>query len=83
MNLTIALDDDLVRRARSIAEAQGVSLNGLIRRYLESLAGPPTPEETVAELRRMWAESAGDSGGWKFNRDEIYEERLGRHRRDG
>ncbi len=37
MNLTLSIEDRLVRRARKRAEAMGKSLNELIRDYLRSI----------------------------------------------
>jgi len=79
MNLTLAVDEDVVERARKVAEAQGTSLNALIRRYLEDLAGLQHGAAVAAEFRRLWAEGRGNSGGWKWNREELYEERLNRY----
>jgi len=74
-NITLALDADVIERARSLAEAQGKSLNQLVRAYLEDLAEPQNSKELVEEFLRLSAESGGDSKGWRFNRDEVYERR--------
>ncbi len=74
-NITLALDGDVIERARSVAEAQGKSLNQLVRAYLEDLAEPQNSRELVEEFLRLSAESGGDSKGWRFNRDDIYERR--------
>ena len=74
-NITLALDADVIERARSVAEAQGKSLNQLVRAYLEDLAEPQNSKELVEEFLRLSAESGGDSKGWRFNRDEVYERR--------
>lgn len=39
MNLTLAVDDRTVERARCAAQAMGKSLNQVVREYLEQLAG--------------------------------------------
>ena len=38
MNITLALDDDLVKEVRKIAIDRGTTLTGLIRDYLKELA---------------------------------------------
>lgn len=78
MNLTLSVDERIVEKAREVARQQGTSLNALIRQYLESVAGEPSAEEVASAFERLWAESSGDSGGWKFDREEIYAERLDR-----
>ena len=79
MNLTLSVDEDVVERARKVARARGTSLNALVREYLESLAGKRRGEEVARAMRKFWTESPGNSGGWKFNREELYEERLNRY----
>ncbi len=72
MNVTLALNDDTLREARRRAEALGTSVNQLIRDYLEEFVGGTTSSELAAEFDLLSRESVGNSGGWKFNRDEIY-----------
>jgi antitoxin component of RelBE/YafQ-DinJ toxin-antitoxin module len=39
MNITLSVDDEVVRQARQIAEATGTSVNQMVRDYLAQLAG--------------------------------------------
>ena len=71
MNITLSVDEQIVERARKRAEAQGKSLNQLIRDYLQVLAGGDDPERSVQEFKRL--SGSGRSRGWRFNRDEIHE----------
>lgn len=84
MNLTLAVDERTVERAREIARQQGTSLNALIREYIELLANQSTGDELLAEFQELWAEidrSPGEaSRGYKFDREQLYEERLGRYK---
>ena len=73
MNITLSVDERLVRRARKKANAMGKSLNQLVRDYLERLAGSDDAERDVAELRELSRESRGRARGWRFNRDELHE----------
>ncbi len=73
MNLTLSIDERLVKEARRAARARGKSLNQLIREYLEQLTARDNPKRDVEELRRLSAEGRGRSRGWRFNRDEIHE----------
>lgn len=77
MNVTLSINDDIVERAREAARQQGMSLNSLIRRYLESVAGVSRGEELAAQFDELWGERSGRSGGWRFNREELYEDRIG------
>jgi hypothetical protein len=72
MNVTLSIDDQTLARARQLAQQRGTSLNQMIRDYLDSLTARD-PAQTVAELRRLWQEEEGDSGGWKWNREELYD----------
>ena len=78
MNLTLSVDGKLVERARDVARQHGTSLNALIRDYIEGLAGQLGGDEILSEFEAMWAES-GHSGGKRFTREELYDERLDRY----
>lgn len=73
VNLTLSLDDKLLDRARRLAARRGISLNQMIRDYLSEVTGEPSPEELVSELDALWAQSPGDSRGWRFNREELHD----------
>lgn len=73
MNITLAIDDDLVRDARQIARAMGKSLNQVVREYLEQLTDRDRAERDVRDLRRLSKEGEGRSGGRRFSREEIHE----------
>jgi hypothetical protein len=78
MNVTLSIDDYLVERAREVARQQGKSLNALIREYLQSLTAASRGENLAGQFQRLWAERAGHSGGWRFDREALYEERIDR-----
>jgi hypothetical protein len=80
MNLTLAVDEAMVERAREVARQQGTSLNALIRAYIEQLAGQTSGDQLLAEFEQLWADP-GDSGGkYRFDRDELYSDRLARYK---
>lgn len=74
MNITLSVSEDVVERAREVARQQGTSLNALVRGYLESLAGTGRGEELAGQFDDLWQERSGHSGGWRFNREELYDE---------
>jgi hypothetical protein len=76
-NITLAVDESTVERAREVARQQGTSLNALIRELIERLAGVGSGSATLVELEQLWSEGSGHSGGAKIRREEAYEERLG------
>jgi antitoxin component of RelBE/YafQ-DinJ toxin-antitoxin module len=73
MNITLAIDDDLVKAAREVAGAMGKSLNQVIREYLEHLTDRGRVERDMRELERLSRESGGHSGGRRWSREEIYD----------
>jgi hypothetical protein len=73
MNVTLSLDEELLRRARRRAEALGTSVNQVVRDYLEEFTGKRDPKADAAEFERLSHQANGNSRGWKFNRDEIHE----------
>ena len=73
MNITLSIDEQIVGRAREKLRATGKSINQEIREHLAHLAGDDDPERPNEEFVKRCGQ--GNSNGWKFNRDEIYERR--------
>lgn len=79
-NITLAIDDELLEKARALAERRKTSLNAMVRSLLESEV---EQEDRIAwaraGMRRLMEESPLDLGpDFKWNRDEIYAEREDR-----
>ena len=80
VNLTLAIDDELLRRARIRALESGTSVNAAVRDFLVSYTGTTQQDATV----RMLIAHADDAGamsgdtGRSWTREDIYEERAGR-----
>jgi len=73
VNLTLSIDERVVKRARRVAESLGMSLNQAVRQYLDELAGGDSVERDLAELRELSARSGGRSRGWRFDRDQVHD----------
>jgi hypothetical protein len=73
MNITLSIDEQIVGRAREKLRATGKSINQEIREHLAHLAGDDDQERANEEFVKRCGQ--GNSNGWKFNRDEIYERR--------
>lgn len=73
-NLTLSIDDNLLRKGREYAAKRGMSLTALVRGFLAEVTSRSEAEveEVVARLRA----SPGNSKGVPFNRDELYEGRV-------
>lgn len=73
-NVTIAVDAQVLERARARALALGTSVNAILRAHLEAFAGANAERErALAELTSLAQRSASGSGGRRFTRDELYE----------
>ena len=75
MNVTIALAEELVARVREVAQRQGTTLNELVRQQLELIAGRPTGQALADEMKKLWGQSAGHSGGKRIRRSDAYDPR--------
>jgi len=73
-NVTIAIDEALLREARRIAAERSTSLNSLIREYLERLTERESRSRSarhrIAELCRHSTAEVGDR---TWTRDELHE----------
>lgn len=80
-NVTLSIDDDVLRRARIRALEEDTSVNSLVREYLRSYAGASEAERAVEEVLELARRSRASSGseGRAWRREDLYEERLGRH----
>ena len=75
MNITLSIDEQLVERAREKLRATGKTINQEIREHLEHIVGDDEQLERDIEFLKRTA-GLGNSNGWKWNRDDVYEERL-------
>ncbi len=75
MNLTLSVDERVLKRAREVARSFGKSVNQLVREYLEHLTAEDDPRRDLEELRRLSSASGGRAGGWRFDREEIHARR--------
>jgi plasmid stability protein len=72
-NLTVTVDDDLLRKARLRAMEQGTSVNALLRDYLESYAGAaPARKKVVADLLQLSREAKSRKGRRSWTRDDLH-----------
>ena len=73
-NVTIALDEAMLREARQIAHERATSLNALIREFLEDLTVREShaagARRRIAELCRLSEAEVGEPG---WTRQELHE----------
>ncbi len=74
-NITISLDNDLLKKAKKIAIDRDTSFNGLVREYIAGLVGR---EERIRlmkieELDNLFAGSSAVIGNKTWTRDDLHE----------
>ncbi|MFW6289009.1 MAG: DUF6364 family protein [Spirochaetota bacterium] len=71
-NITLSFPDDVIERGKDYARRRGTSLNALVR---DALRREIEREERDATgvLLAVIASTGGRSGGWRWNRDELYD----------
>ncbi len=73
-NVTIALDEAILRQARQIANERSTSLNALIRDFLEDLTERESyavgARRRIADLCRLSEAEVGEPG---WTREELHE----------
>jgi hypothetical protein len=86
-NLTLSIEDDLLKQSRLYAVQHDTSVNALVRAYLESLvskakdAEQTERENAVAEMMRLTDEAsrlAQVPDDYVWRREDAYEGRLPR-----
>ena len=78
MNLTITVDEEVLRRARIRALEQGTSVNAVLRAFLASYAGGTVESQArtrLAELARL-SDATSGPGGRSWTRSELYDTRV-------
>ena len=83
-NVTLAIDDAVLDRARAYAVKRGTTLNAIVRQHLESLGeNEERLAQAMRELKAMSETTVARLGpDYRFDREDIYAERmLPRHER--
>ena len=74
MNLTIVVDDDILKRARIRAIEENTSVNAVVRAYLATYAGASRRRDDACErLLALSRASRSRRGGAVWSRDELHE----------
>ena len=74
-NLTLAIDEQILQRARIRAIQRGTSVDALVRDYIARLAGESDAEDGVAQFHQIVSGGTASSGsaGRTWTRDELYD----------
>jgi hypothetical protein len=73
-NITLAIDEELLREARRIASERNTSVNALVRDYLSELvARKARTKDLLKRLRKLSKEGGMVVGPITWSRDDIHE----------
>ena len=79
MNITLSLDDDLVREVRKIAVERDTTLTGLVRSYLQGLAAEHAKSgrkrRELEALRESFEKYQFNMGKRTWKREDLHERR--------
>jgi len=71
-NVTMSIDDDLLKKSRKYAAKHNTSLNALMRRLLKKTVESGS-YDWLEECFLLMDQSRGDSGGKKWKRSDLYD----------
>ncbi len=74
-NLTITIEEDVLKRARLRALEQGTSVNSILRQYLEGYAGARDERQAAVRDLLDLSQSSGARAQCHWTRDELHERR--------
>ena len=70
-NITISLDEELLKSGRRYAQKHQTSINALIRKLLEQTVRFQS-DDWLEECFQLMDRAGGNSEGHKWNRKELY-----------
>lgn len=73
-NLTIVVDEGVLRRARIRALEHGTSVNAVLRDYLATYAAPDSQQQAIDRFlaEAQSAHGSSGAGGRKWTRDDLH-----------
>lgn len=71
-NITISIDEKLLRESREYAKVHGTTLNGLIRKLLQHSV-TSTSDAWLEECFTLMDKAQGNSRGKRWTREELYD----------
>ena len=83
MNITLSIDEEVVKKVRRVALERDTTLTAMVRDYLTSLADSDaaTRKARADRLMETLERSSRDIGPRTWTRDDLYDERLNRYGR--
>ena len=71
-NITLSIDDEVLKAGREYARKHHISLNNLIRKLLAQTV-LPSSQYWLDECFSLMDKAKADSGGRKWTREELYD----------
>lgn len=71
-NITISLNEDLLKSGRRYAEKHQTSVNALIRKFLEQTVRSDS-NDWIEECFSLMDRAKANSGGRRWEREDIYD----------
>lgn len=83
MNITLSIDEAIVKKVRKIAIDRDTTLNAMVREFLISVAESDAAirKEQADKLMASTERLARDMGPRVWTRDDLYEERFAKYGR--
>ena len=74
-NITLSVDDEIIKKVRKIAIEKNTTLTAMVRDYLSSVAIRDDQEknEAIKKLRKSFKTISRDMGRRKWTREALYE----------
>jgi hypothetical protein len=74
-NITLSVDDELIRKVRKVAIDKNTTLTQMVRDFLASVAARDAVQKirAVRQLERSFEKFSRDMGKRDWNRENLYE----------
>jgi hypothetical protein len=74
-NITLSVDDEIIKKVRKIAIDKNTTLTAMVRQYLTSVATKDAQEknERLKKLRNSFPKLSIDMGRRKWSRENLHE----------
>ena len=74
MNITLSIDDEIVKKVRKIAVDNDTTLTAMVREYLTSVANSDAAarQEHVARLKESFQQVSRDMGVRDWTREDLH-----------
>ena len=73
-NVTLKVDDDILKKARELANRRNTSINAIVRQTLEDFVTKDRSRKAAIEgLETLWEKTEARIGKNKWTREELHE----------